>query len=143
MTVASADKTYCEPEKHLVWYENKSPAAYHSSIFSTDISRGASSSSASANYRICLTQGGYCNRDFFGPIFQTVVQQKQHYTNQYFMSPLDRRSFSSIAELELEETESEENQQLSQMHTYIVGLFDQSEVSQYSSHQGSLGVGKP
>ena len=141
MTVPSADLTYCEPDRHFFWYDpsaNGQPIAFHPSVFSTSLTNYSSLSPSSPAYRLCLAQGAYCKLDFFGPVFQTVVASKQHFTNQYFISPLDRRNFSGIADLELEETSNEVDQ--SQWHTYLVGLFDKGEVSLYSSEQSQPGI---
>lgn len=58
----------------------------------------------------------------------------QHSVNQFYMSPIDRLDFSPISDMELERDDSQQKDSDIQWSSFLVGLFDQKEVSHYSGN---------
>lgn len=126
--------THCVPVKHFAGKNDRGdPIVYHTGIFSTVVTQNSSYNPFFSDYSICKTQGAYCTKGYFGPVFQTVdVEGKSRFVDQYFISPMDRSNFSGISDLELEQSVDQEDSSI-QWNSYIVGLFDQSEVMHYST----------
>lgn len=117
-TVTSMDRTHCTPKQHFIGNQpayagaedaNVAALIYHPSIFSSDVTLvNETVNPLNATYRICATQGAYCQNGFFGPIFQSIdVGANQHSVNQFYMSPMDRLDFSPISDMELERDDSQ------------------------------------
>lgn len=130
--------THCVPVKHFTAKSDRGePLVYHAGIFSTAISSNSSNDTNQSDYSICKTQGAYCTKGYFGPVFQTVdvkPEGKSRFVDQYFISPVDRSSFTGISDIELEQSVDQEDASI-QWNSYVVGLFDQSEVMHYSTQQ--------
>jgi len=81
-------------------------------LFTTNLTSNSSDIQNTLDYRVCKSQGHYCTKGFFGPVFQIVelpntTTTTTTYQNQYFMSPMTQFDFSPIGEVELENTEQD------------------------------------
>ncbi|CDW77764.1 UNKNOWN [Stylonychia lemnae] len=127
-TYPSADHKNCIVENHIALKSSNGHSyLYHFSFFDTYLNENSSTAHNSLNYKLCKSQGGFCQNNFFGPLITVVEQNNSWYTQNFYISPKAPANFSKIYELEFEQTQDV----LFKPNSFILGLFDEKLVQQY------------